>query len=232
MNHFIQIIQEYSRKKEDKINQQILDADPKKSTSIANLIDKTLNTGHKVYLMSDWHLIKFDKDTKANYQNPKTNTIIKNCQSIINHDDLLIFLGDICDGEIEKKQEISSILQQIPGIKIMTRGNNDLFDDQWYLDNGFRYVTPKFIWNDILFSHRPQDNQNKLNIHGHIHGSHKYYASEISHFHNQIDVAYFGGREKPLELNWLIDQFPKYKRTAVFIDKPWKNDPRVDGKPS
>lgn len=230
MNKFEQIIQEYSRKKEDKINQQILDADPKKSSTIANLIDRTLESGRHVYLMTDWHLIKYDKDTKTFFTRLQAKTIIKNCQAKINHDDLLIFLGDICDGEVEKKDEIASMLQQIPGIKIMIRGNNDLLDDKWYTSHGFDYITPKFIWKDILFTHRPQDNQNKLNIHGHIHGSHKYYASEITHYHNQIDVAYFGGREKPLELNWLIDQFPKYKSVAVFIDKPWKNDKRVDEK--
>lgn len=230
MNLFQQVIMEYSRRKEERINREILESDPEKSSPIARLISQTMKANRNVWLMTDWHFIKYNKETRATYPRPGVQTIIKNCKSFIKPNDVLIYLGDICDGEIEKKDEIANYISQIPGIKILVRGNNDLFDDKWYLDHGFKYVTNKFIYDGILFSHRPQDNNNKLNIHGHIHGSARYYASEITHFNNQIDVAYFGGRERPLKLNYVIDQFKKYKARAKFIDHAWKNDKRVDGK--
>lgn len=227
MGFFTRIIQEYSRAKEDRTNEQIFKADPKRSIEIAQLIDDTLGKHRTVWLMTDWHYLKYNRDTQMVFKRPGADRIIKNCKNLIKRDDVLIFLGDICDGEVEKKNEIAEFLSQIPGIKIMIRGNNDLFPDQWYLDHGFDRIVPKFVWKNILFSHRPQDNQMEYNIHGHIHGSHKYYKSEVSHYHNQVDVGYFGGREKPLELNWLIQQAPKYMRSAKFVNHPWKNDPEV-----
>lgn len=226
-NIFTKVIQEYSRAKENRINDEILDSSQKHNTQICDLIDRTLNKGHHVWLMTDWHLMKYNKETGAIYERPETKRILKHV-SIIQPEDLLIYLGDICDGEVERKKDIANYIKQIPGRKILIRGNNDLFDDKWYLDNGWDIVTPKFIWKNILFSHRPQDNDNKMNIHGHIHGSKKYYASEITHYRNQIDVAWLGGREKPIELDEVISKQPEYANKSTFINKPWGDDPRVD----
>lgn len=226
-NLFEKVMMEYSRAKEDRINDEILDADQKRSKQISELIDRTLDQGHHVWIMTDWHLMKYNKETGAVYERPETKRIMKSV-SKIGPDDLLIYLGDICDGEVERKNDIANYMRYIHGKKILVRGNNDLFDDKWYLDHGWDIVTPKFIWKDILFSHRPQDNQNKINIHGHIHGSKKYYASEITHYRNQIDVAWLGGRLKPIELAEVIDKQPDYAKIATFINKPWKDDPRVD----
>lgn len=224
MNKFDKVFAEYSRAREDKINQQILDASAAKSTPIAKLIDDTYLKNHQVWVMTDWHLLKFDKATKTVFPNPHLNTILRNAKSKIRQNDLLIYLGDICDGEVEKKDKIAKYLFEIPGIKILVRGNNDLFPDSWYLRNGFKYVTPKFVWNNILFTHRPQDNANKTNIHGHIHGSCRYFNSEISHFNNQIDVAWLNGRTEPIPLSYVIKKQPAYANKVTFVDKPWKND--------
>jgi calcineurin-like phosphoesterase family protein len=136
-------------------------------------------------------------------------------------DDLLIFLGDLCDGEVEKKDAISAFISKIPCTKILVRGNNDLFSDTWYTQHGFKYVTPKFIWDNILFSHRPSDNNNRMNMHGHMHNSKTYYNSEISQFTNQIDVAYLGGRTKPVDLYEVIGKQPEYASVAKFFDHPY-----------
>lgn len=224
LNYFDRVVQEYSRKREDKVNEQILDANPEKSTAIKNLIEATYKKGKEVWLMTDWHFIKYNKENGSSFVRPETKTILSNAKSMIKPDDLLIFLGDICDGEIEDKPAIAHYISEIPGTKILVRGNNDLFPDSWYLDHGFKYVTPKFIWDNIIFTHRPQDNNNRINIHGHIHGSKKYYNSEISHYHNQIDVAWLGGREKPVKLLTVVGKQPAYASVITFVDKPWKND--------
>lgn len=229
-NLFERVIQEYSRKREDTINNQILTSEPKKNESISKLIDDTLQSGHTVWVMTDCHFIRYDKSTKKISPIENVDKIIEKCREKIHHDDLLIYLGDLCDGEVEQKETLSHYINSIPGIKILVRGNNDLFPDKWYLTHGFKYVVPKFIWNDILFSHRPQDNDCRFNIHGHIHSSKghvRYYASEIMKYRNQMDAAYFGARETPIELKWLIDQFDTYKSDVNYVNHPWKDDPIV-----
>ena len=215
-------MQEYSRKTEDRINNEIYDSNPKKSNPISLLIDKKIKSGNNVWLMTDWHFLKWNDETKSIYKNKNFSEIIKNCQETIQPDDLLIFLGDLVDGECERKNEISAFVSKIPGEKILIRGNNDLFPDDWYLKHGFEFVTPKFVWDDILFSHRPQDNGNRLNIHGHFHNSKTYYNSEVSNFNNQIDIAYLDARVKPVKLKECIEKQPEYAKSVKFIDHPFK----------
>ena len=219
---FESIMQEYSRAKEERISEEIHDSDPRKSNVISTLIDKKIKSGNHVWVMTDWHLLKWNKETKTVYKSRDLSEIIRNCQEMIREDDLLIFLGDLCDGNVEIKRDIESFIERIPGEKILVRGNNDLFDDDWYLKHGFKYVTPKFIWDDILFSHRPQDNDNRINIHGHFHGTCTYYNNEISKYTNQIDVAWLGGRTKPIPLQTCINSLPKYAKSVTFINHPWK----------
>lgn len=230
-NRFEKVYQEYSRRTEDRINKKIYEANPEKNSAISKLIDTTKANGHQVYLMTDWHLFKINKETKEFFKRPGADNIIRNIKNTIKDGDLLIFLGDICDGEYEDKATLSMILNALPGTKIMIRGNNDLFSDQWYVDNGFKYIVPKFVYEDILFSHRPQDNNYKINIHGHMHneaGNKTYLASEISHYNNQVDAAYFGAREKPIPMDVVIKGYQHYHdKIAQFQNKTWKNDERI-----
>lgn len=219
---FNNIMQEYSRIKEERINEEIHDANPKKSNPISTLIDKKINSGNHVWIMTDWHFYKWNKDIKAIYKSKSFSEIIKNCQSMIQPDDLLICLGDLCSGECENKADIAAFIDKIPGEKVLVRGNNDLFDDKWYLAHGFKYVTPKFVWDDVLFSHRPEDNDNKVNVHGHMHNARTYYLGEVSKYNNQIDVAYLGARTKPIDINECIRKQPEYAKSVKFINHPWE----------
>ena len=206
---FESIMQEYSRAKEERISEEIHDSDPKKSNVISTLIDKKIKSGNHVWVMTDWHLLKWNKE--------------RNCQEMIREDDLLIFLGDVNSGECERKDEIASYINRIPGEKVLVRGNNDLFDDKWYLDHGFKYVTPKFVWHDVLFSHRPEDNDNKVNVHGHMHNARTYYLGEVSKYDNQIDVAWLGARTKPVDIKECVRKQPEYAKHVTFINHPWKS---------
>lgn len=220
---FESIMQEYSRAKEERINEEIHDSDPRKSNVISTLIDKKIKSGNHVWVMTDWHLLKWNKETKSVYKNRDLSEIIRNCQEMIREDDLLIYEGDLCDGEIERKDEIASYINRIPGEKVLVRGNNDLFDDKWYLDHGFKYVTPKFVWHDVLFSHRPEDNDNKVNVHGHMHNARTYYLGEVSKYDNQIDVAWLGARTKPVDIKECVRKQHEYAKHVTFINHPWKS---------
>lgn len=221
MNFFNRVITEYSRKHEDEVEQDIKESKTELSSQISNLIKKTLDDGNKVWLCTDWHLWMFDKKTKTVYQRSDFNAIINSYNRTVNPSDLVIYLGDLVDGQCEKKKELGEVLKSLPGTKIMVRGNNDLFDDEYYLSNGFKYITPKFVYQNILFSHMPCKNNNRLNIHGHIHGYKTYWLP----YTNQIDVAYLGGRKKPVELDDVIKAQPGYSK--LIKEVPEKFDENI-----
>ena len=92
--------------------------------------------------------------------------------------------------------------------KILVIGNNDLFDVNFYKSCGFKYAVRSFVWHDILFTHCPVRNNNKINVHGHIHMSMAYWIP----YQNHVDVEYFGGRVKPVEMMEAIKGQPKYSK--------------------
>lgn len=221
MSKFDQIMQEYSRKHEDEIQDEIKNASTEKSAQIASLIKKTLSSGHKVYLCTDWHLWRCtDKKARTIKERSDKDTVINKFNNIVTNDDLVIYLGDLCDGECERKQQLGQILDSLHGTKILVRGNNDLFDDSYYLDHGFKYVTPKFIYDNILFSHMPEAHNNRMNIHGHLHG----YATYWMPYNNMIDVAFCGGRKEPVELQTVINALPAYKKKAKEVPERFEQE--------
>lgn len=185
--------------------------DEQHSPEISRLIDNTLKKHHKVYLATDWHLYIREKKNKPECHRCKNfDEIIRNVNAVMNEDDLLIYLGDLCDGEmVNESDEMKAILKTIPGKKILVRGNNDLFTAQYYKSCGFEYVVQSFEWKNILFTHVPCKNTNDMNIHGHIHGYRTYWVP----YTNQIDVAACDGREKPVELSTVIATQPRYSKT-------------------
>lgn len=197
------------------IEEKKMDAlkDPKeqKSNEISRLIEKTMKSKNRIFLATDWHLyVRKEKNKPKCHRCKNFNEIIKNVNEVMGKDDLLIYLGDLCDGEMQnEKDEMKALLSTIPGHKVLVLGNNDLFTTQYYKSCGFEYVVQSFDWNDILFTHVPVKNDNKMNIHGHIHGYRTYWIP----YSNQIDVAAFEGRIKPVELKTIIASQPAYAKT-------------------
>jgi calcineurin-like phosphoesterase family protein len=221
MLDFDHVIQEYSRKQEERVGEQIKESKTHDSSPISQLIKKTLHDGHKVYLGCDWHLWRFDKKTKLIHERSDINAIINKYKSTVTDDDLFIYMGDLIDGECEpKKKQLGEILDSLPGTKILVRGNNDLFPDEWYLQHGFRYVTPKFIYDNMLFSHMPQKHNTKLNVHAHIHNFKTYWLP----YDRMIDVAYVGGRKEPVELNTVIDALSSYSKLVKVIPEKFAQE--------
>ena len=64
MSLFDHVFQEYSRKHENEVNHDLKIVKPKHSQQISNMIQTTLQRGHKVWLTTDWHLWMFDKKTR------------------------------------------------------------------------------------------------------------------------------------------------------------------------
>lgn len=214
------------RQKEDRLMKKLKDPDDKASDNkaISKLIDNTIRSGHKVYLAGDWHLwLREEKDKPKCHKRSDFNAIIHAVHDTVKHEDLLIYMGDLVDGEFQDKDALKTACLSLGVPMIMVVGNNDLFGDPFYKSCGFQYVVDSFIWGDVLFTHVPCQNDQTINVHSHIHNSREYWCP----YTNQIDVGAYGGRKKPVELMWLLKQQPKYAKTIkecpehfneVFVD--------------
>ena len=200
-------------KKEDKLNDQLKKPNSEHSLQIEKLIDDTLKKGHKVFLCTDWHLwIRKEKGSTECHKRKEFEEIIKNVNDTMTKDDVLINLGDLVDGEFKDKDELKSIIKTLPGHKILTIGNNDIFPVSFYKSCGFEYVTQSFIWHNVIFSHMPIKNDNDVNVHGHIHTKPGGHGTYWLPYKNHIDVAFCGGRTSPCELMKVINTQKSYSK--------------------
>ena len=203
-----------NRQKEEKLVGSLRDPTENHSVEITRLIDKTIKNKHNVYCMTDWHLwLRNEKNKPACHKRNNFDEIIKNVKKI-QPDDVLIFLGDLVDGEFEDKESLKNILLPMNFKKILVVGNNDLFSPAFYKSCGFDYVVRSFTWHDVLFTHMPVKNDNDINVHGHIHGYKTYWIP----YTNQIDVAYLDGRTEPVELQHVLKSQKSYSK--VIKEEP------------
>ena len=161
-----------------------------RTTSASELINETLQRGNQIWLTTDWHLIVFNKETGTISKRPNYDQIIET-YSQIPENDLIINLGDLIDSEVEDQNNLEMLRKDLSKIKtsmILIRGNNDVLPKAFYTDtlgidvfvdgNSFRYE-------DILFSHACEENDVRMNVHGHSHFSCRYYLVKPT---NQVDI--------------------------------------------
>lgn len=196
-----------NRQKEDLELEKCKDTELSHSQEISSLISNELRKHRNIWVTTDWHLwTRVEKGKSKCHKRSNFDNIIKTYQKI-EQKDLLIILGDLVDGEFMNEKALRDVILSIPCTKILVRGNNDLFNYQFYRSCGFRYIVRAFVWNDILFSHMPLENDNKINIHGHIHGYRTYWIP----YKNQIDV--FNKERAPVKLFDIIKEQPEYAKT-------------------
>lgn len=212
------------RKKEDSLVEKLKDPTETYSEKISNLINRTIKNKHRVLCATDWHLWTIIEKGKLKCKKRSDfEEVVKNANEALSEDDLLIYLGDLVDGEFQDSDELKSILKTIPGHKILVLGNNDLFSSSFYKSCGFDYVVESFVWSNIIFTHIPIKNDNQYNIHGHIHNYKTYYI----HYTNQIDVAFLNGRKVPVDLLEVIASQKRYskliKEQPEYFDEGYEN---------
>lgn len=124
------------------------------------------------FIISDTHFDhQFLEDSKLRPKEIK-GKIIKNWNLLVNHEDLVIHLGDFLIGN---SNDYFDILPKLKGRKILIIGNHDKKGIMWYMKNGFDFACDSFSWQYmgklILFSHEPSEymEQFDFNIHGHLH---------------------------------------------------------------
>lgn len=125
-----------------------------------------------IWLGTDFHLFKYDSHEQTEYRNRYFNVIMRNLRNTLTPDDLFLFLGDLTDGSIKDKN-INGLFADIPGYKVMLKGNNDNMEESAYRSAGFdKIVYHAVVVGNVLFTHNPVKVKSPIyNIHGHNHGS-------------------------------------------------------------
>ena len=188
------------------------------TTSAVDLIDATLQRGNQIWLTTDWHLITYDKKTGAISKHPNYDEVIETF-SKIPENDLIINLGDLIDSEVEDQNNLNMLKKDISKIRasmILIRGNNDVLPNKFYTDTlGIDVFIDgnSFQYEDILFSHACEENNMRMNVHGHSHMSRRYYLVKPT---NQVDI--FNVNRTPVLFSDIDKVFKEYWENNTIED--------------
>ena len=132
---------------------------------------------NRMLVISDLHIGKIGFFRKNGIPLPATSvlTTIEKLQKVVEaySPDTVVFLGDLFhtfdDSLWSFFSEVISKILHRTGI-ILVSGNHDVFPNEKYEVIGIK-VCDVFIWNNLCFSHEPQEDEGALfyNIAGHIH---------------------------------------------------------------
>ena len=146
----------------------------------------------KVFIISDTHFGHYNIIDYCNRPFKKADgtpdvelmdkTLIKNWNSVVGKNDLVLHLGDVA---LCSKERFKEIMSQLNGRKILIKGNHDSWSDEFYRESGFEYVSRyPIVWNEFyLLSHAPLQMSNTtcyFNYYGHVHNDDKYIESPTS----------------------------------------------------
>lgn len=144
-----------------------------------------MTTEPKIWLTTDWHLNHLSIVEKFGFRPTNfKDLIIEGYKEVVKPEDTVINLGDVI---FKQAHDLWVILADLPGNKILVRGNHDKHKPDWYLHAGFNHVCYRYEYKNILFSHKPVDLSEypnkyiKRNIHGHFHDN-SHSSSEYSFY--------------------------------------------------
>jgi len=131
-----------------------------------------------------------------------TDLLLKNCKELIKPEDLVIHIGDVAipDGH----GAILHFMEQVPGRKILVRGNHDKRSVTWYMNHGFEFACDAFEMGGVLFTHEPRvvvPEHIQFNIHGHLHeGNHR--EADLGPKHRLVSLEQLGYKPVRVEHVW------------------------------
>lgn len=128
----------------------------------------------KAWIITDTHFYhsKLIEDgyRPADYQ----GQIVSNWQRLVLPIDTVYHLGDVI---FAMSSQLKDILKELPGRKILVRGNHDHESDGWYGRAGFAFVASGVLIGGVYLTHAPQvtlPDGAIVNVHGHLHaGNHR-----------------------------------------------------------
>lgn len=157
----------------------------------------------KYYLVTDTHFGHAGIQQWCGRPPEFKELIIKRWRATVMPYDIVFHLGDVIWGN---QQELKVIMDQLPGTKILVRGNHDASrSNNWFITAGFSVVVDRVQIKDVILSHVPislspqQVKDGIINIHGHFHNAdpkrwEKPYKGEVTENHFLLsfeEVDYF-----------------------------------------
>ena len=175
---------------------------------------RTQSQEPRVFVISDTHF--FHKNINK-YEPIRTQfndceqTMINNWKRVVRPQDIVYHLGDVAFGLKKNQEKLRSVLSQLPGYKILIRGNHD--DERVnFIDLGFDEVKEHEIIDDLYLNHYPlvesiyddaklkKLKKSRLSlcnefeistvIHGHVH-SNRVKGTSIPHFNCSVENINF-----------------------------------------
>lgn len=123
------------------------------------------------WIISDTHFGHYLMQTYCSRPKDFEERIIKHWKRLVEPEDIVYHLGDVIWGT---KEKLTYILSQLPGTKVLVKGNHDwCHSDTWFYNAGFSLVCYSImIRKNIVLSHWPIEIQeDQVNIHGHFHNN-------------------------------------------------------------
>lgn len=163
----------------------------------------------KTWLITDTHFNHVAMIERAWRPTYYQEMILRNWRRLVMPQDLIYHLGDVILG---RDSELAYIMRDLPGNKILIRGNHDHHPSIWYERAGFSSVHHGILINGAWLTHAPQTTMPDgaiINIHGHLHGdAHRAQVAELPAYckllaleHPQVDYA-------PVELSQFSNLSP------------------------
>ena len=152
-------------------------------------------SGTRFWLLADTHFGHKKMMGYCGRPEGYEETIIKALmRCCINHNDVIIHLGDFCVYRDEYWHD--QFMSHCMGRKWLIRGNHDRKSLTWYLAHGWNFVADQVVLNAfgkrIMLSHRPlpESPDWDLNIHGHLHNADHHPESKTSQIHQLIAMEH------------------------------------------
>jgi len=134
------------------------------------------NKPSKYYIITDLHLFHNRIVTDFCFR-PKNfhDLIINNWKNTVKENDIVFDLGDVTWGT---QDQLIEIMEQLPGTKILIRGNHDRsHSNNWFIKAGYTAVLEKVQVSSVILSHFPailnkeEIDRGIINVHGHFHNN-------------------------------------------------------------
>ena len=164
----------------------------------------------KYFIISDTHWLHSRAIEFCNRPVNFDQKIIKLWKTIVRPKDVVINLGDVIWGN---KATLKEIMDQLPGTKILVKGNHDKHGKNWFIESGFSFVADQITIGKFVLSHKPSwlsekdIEEGKVNIHGHFHNVNferwePYLVERLTPNHYLFSIEFVGYR--PVELTQAI----------------------------
>jgi calcineurin-like phosphoesterase family protein len=120
------------------------------------------------WIISDTHFGHTRLQAHARRPSNVDELIVKAWQRLILPTDLVIHLGDVAFTFVD----LGTLLNSLPGKKILVRGNHDSKSVSYYMSHGFDFACDALVLGGCFFTHTPSRDLPEgctVNVHGHLH---------------------------------------------------------------